>query len=393
MLRVGSSTMVGLLVLLTVACEAENPVLGRNAAGVGEGGSDGTTPTGGAAGTTEAGPTGGGGTSSGTYHVFYNTLTFDSECVPRQLPSTEEGTSCVIAYADPSANTCTCDAPGRQPISADLRAALVRNVAEGYLCGGQNQPSCDSLCLCEVPQATGSDLAACRTDPDAQGVDGWCYVDPATAGEHGIAPDCGIHYGRLRLLGTAAPDPKEHGFIACKEAKHAVEPLDLGDRCTPGDESSPTFSSYDIDEINIETNHPDCGSGVCVANHFSGRASCPYGQTQEDIGSDIPQCFLPYSDEPVLVPVRPQYVARQADMASVCSCRCDGPGPGPFCTCPDSMVCEPLIDRLGLGDDDDFAGSYCIPRGAEYDQTDDSSLQLCDRELQNCGDPRPYPPN
>jgi hypothetical protein len=75
---------------------------------------------------------------------------------------------------------------------------------------------------------------------------------------------------------------------------------------------------------------------------------------------------LPASSKLAARTIKPQLLQRPATAASICSCHCDGPGPGPYCTCPDSMQCEFLIEDLHLGSSE-YAGSYCIPKGTAYD--------------------------
>ena len=58
----------------------------------------------------------------------------------------------------------------------------------------------------------------------------------------------------------------------------------------------------------------------------------------------------PPEGQPALGRHAPQLVARQGQYNSICSCQCDGPGPGPYCTCPENMQCEHLVDALGLGE-------------------------------------------
>jgi len=162
----------------------------------------------------------------------------------------------------------------------------------------------------------------------------------------------------------------------------------LGEPCLPDDELSADFSGFSANEVNIADQFSGCASHVCVANHFQGRVSCPYGQTAADGG-----CLVPSTTTPVSAPVSPQLEARQAAKAVTCSCQCAGYGPGPYCTCPTSMVCEHLVDYLDVADPDAappklsaYAGSYCIPAGAEYDsrQLD----RLCTEP--NCGAVHPY---
>jgi hypothetical protein len=140
--------------------------------------------------------------------------------------------------------------------------------------------------------------------------------------------------------------------------------------------------------VSVYTESPSCDSGVCLVNHFMGRASCPYGQTDQELGSGA--CRLPGSDAPVSVVVQPQFVERQAAKAVTCSCRCAGPGAGPFCDCPSGTECRPLIDDIGHEESEAWAGSYCIPQGSEYDPTEPPNPATCMVDAQSCGDAHPY---
>jgi hypothetical protein len=164
--------------------------------------------------------------------------------------------------------------------------------------------------------------------------------------------------------------------------------LALGEACLPDDELSADFAGFNAREVNVADQFQGCASKVCVVNHFQGRVSCPYGQSAADGG-----CLVPSTATPVSASVQPQLAARQAAQAVTCSCQCAGYGPGPYCTCPTSMVCEHLIDYLDVADTDGappklnaYAGSYCIPAGAEYDS---SQLdRVCSEP--NCGAAHPY---
>src|SRR5580658_121549 len=52
----------------------------------------------------------------------------------------------------------------------------------------------------------------------------------------------------------------------------------VGDPCTPEQEYDPTFLGFAVGEVNVESKSSDCQTRLCLANHFQGRVSCPYGQ-------------------------------------------------------------------------------------------------------------------
>ena len=151
----------------------------------------------------------------------------------------------------------------------------------------------------------------------------------------------------------------------------------VGAPCVPTNEQVANFSGFGVAEAVIETNSLQCTSKICVANHFQGRVTCPYGQTTTDIAnlaSDSPQrCRAATTNGTVgtvavTAAVSPQLVARQAADAVICSCRCAGNDPGAsYCTCPAGTTCTPLVPNLGLDGGTSITGSYCIKSGTEYD--------------------------
>jgi hypothetical protein len=174
----------------------------------------------------------------------------------------------------------------------------------------------------------------------------------------------------LFVGGCGSDDPRS-------SAKH------VGKACVMSVESNPTFAGFGVEEVTVEGANPGCGSGVCLVNHFQGRASCPYGQTDDD-ALLAPQCFTPGRSDPVVVPVAPQVENRQSEVAVTCSCRCAGPGGGPFCSCPSGYECLDLIPAFPFASAEGVAGSYCVASGTRY--TGIPGLE-CDRQILNCETP------
>lgn len=133
------------------------------------------------------------------------------------------------------------------------------------------------------------------------------------------------------------------------------EPRGLAEVCIPLDEDFPEFPGFSREEVNLATGDAQCRSLVCLSDHFQGRVSCPEGNQDGGV------CLTPLGEE-VAAEVPPQLPERPAEDAVFCSCRCDGPGSGPFCDCPRGMFCEERIPERGLGDDEQYAGSYCVKR-------------------------------
>lgn len=183
----------------------------------------------------------------------------------------------------------------------------------------------------------------------------------------------------------------------------------VGDPCVPEDEYVTNFSGYKETEVNVESRSFQCETRVCLVNHFRGRVSCPYGQTQSDIdtleANDPKRCRIPGTsgadpNDAITVPVPPQLYGRTAtaspdrtgqgdvEDAVYCSCRCanaqgstdDG---ARYCECPSGFTCAQLIDDLGLGSSQ-LAGRYCIRDGSGFTPEDDIGEE-CAAGAANCG--------
>src|SRR5688572_23350475 len=110
----------------------------------------------------------------------------------------------------------------------------------------------------------------------------------------------------------------------------------VGDPCTPEDEYTQMFANFSDEEVNVESKSFQCETRICLVNHFQGRVSCPYGQSETDLmlaGTSAARCRIPGTTgadpvDQILTPVLPQLVERQAEKAVYCSCRCDGPDEG-----------------------------------------------------------------
>jgi hypothetical protein len=179
----------------------------------------------------------------------------------------------------------------------------------------------------------------------------------------------------------------------------------VGDPCVPEDEYFNKFSGYKETEVNVESRSFQCETRVCLVNHFRGRVSCPYGQTEEDVasrpGTDGRRCKIPGTSgtnptDNITVPVPPQLRDRGsawrarpgASEAVYCSCRCanaagskdDG---ARYCDCPSGYHCAKLVDDLGFGKEQ-LAGSYCVKDGTDFSPVM-SGQPTCDATSKNCG--------
>lgn len=415
------------------ACVVSEDLVGVNAgsggdtseAGMGDGSvaGGGATSNGGSSGGVAGGGTGaaaGVGAGAGevslgkSVNYFVSQIRGDAPadvCLPRALPAEPSGATTCRVYAVPL-GISHCDVPSRPAAAAAAASTVLDYVSSEGQCRKDEGvtgevPRCSDLVVCDVAQAEGTDLAACQNEleppPDTNG---WCYVAPEDGiGSAELVELCSqLDRRRVRFFGDAEPRPDEIFVLACTGsslppgapvalgAPPAVRAA-VGAPCITSDEYYEDFAGYAIREVTVETDTAACDSGVCLVNHFQGRVSCPYGQTQQDLLELDPEraCYVPGSDVRVSVPVSAQIVARQAEATAICSCRCDGPGPGPFCACPSDMECVPLISQLGLSTDDALAGSYCVATGTAFDVEHASPPTECgEAGAESCGDPRPY---
>jgi hypothetical protein len=158
-------------------------------------------------------------------------------------------------------------------------------------------------------------------------------------------------------------------------------PAGFGQACVPAREKLATFGGASPGEVNVDSNSPACGAGeVCLANHFEGRTSCPYGGPS---GS----CTVPGTGAPVTVKVLPQCTDRRAADTVYCSCRCanvagrtdDGAS---YCNCANSFVCTQLVTSIGMPNDT-FSGAYCMKPQTAYDPLNSCHTQ-CDKATAPC---------
>jgi hypothetical protein len=199
----------------------------------------------------------------------------------------------------------------------------------------------------------------------------------------------------------------------------------VGDPCTPEDEYNTDFAGFKVTEENIESRSFQCQTRICLVNHFQGRVSCPFGQTNPPPAFDSAKgcqnaesdnfnglsdaektakiaaesekpCCVPGTDTVINAEVCGQCAGntnRNHNQAVYCSCRCgvaDGEPDDPnfnFCECPDSYECAQIRPNVGLGDKQ-LTGKYCILKGTAFkDEADCSNIQGHLNPLQCKGTP------
>lgn len=169
----------------------------------------------------------------------------------------------------------------------------------------------------------------------------------------------------------------------------------VGDPCIPEQEYDPTFTGFNDKESSFESKSFQCETRLCLANHFRGRVTCPYGQTEGgNAGKGATEgCTIP-GDKNQKVTGRDGNAAVQAQCADrkaadtvYCSCRCanlegrtdDGAN---YCECPDDYQCEQLATSIGAGDTG-LTGAYCIKKKTKYE--DGACLTSCGQDTTDCG--------
>jgi hypothetical protein len=166
----------------------------------------------------------------------------------------------------------------------------------------------------------------------------------------------------------------------------------VGSACTPSVEGLPTFPGFTPGEVVVEDHNPACGAGVCLANHFQGLTTCPYGQdAQGNAPAGQTPCAVPGTGQRVApVPpaqVPPWCVDRPPSAAVYCSCRCanadgatdDGAA---YCACGSGFTCTQLIAPIGAGDPL-LTGAYCVANGTAFDPAA-SCASMCDPTTHAC---------
>jgi hypothetical protein len=164
----------------------------------------------------------------------------------------------------------------------------------------------------------------------------------------------------------------------------------IGSGCTNVQERDPAFSGFDLREVSVESlaGHPS-GAPVCLAYHFQGRVSCPYGQAGSGPAQGAAPCTTP-DGQPVTVRVAPQCLDRRAANVVVWSCRCANAMGGTedganYCSCPSGTTCAQAgVASIGTSQgSDDLSGAYCLPLGAESNPSATCAAQ-CDPALHSC---------
>lgn len=163
----------------------------------------------------------------------------------------------------------------------------------------------------------------------------------------------------------------------------------VGDPCIPNLEYSASEPGAVETGAQIEDRAFQCETRVCLINHFRGRVSCPWGNTEG--GSALPdaRCFVPGTGTQVTAAVKPQCVERKDNV--YCSCRCDGDDRSArYCDCPAGFACDTVTSSFNAsimkpGD------RYCVREATDrlprnnYEQDGQSCAAGCDTAPDRCG--------
>jgi hypothetical protein len=139
---------------------------------------------------------------------------FAGDCLAQPLPVDGDNRArCSVLEARPTPD-CECDpAQGRvEPDGSSWSLPYVQTYLSETGQGAYGE------CLCEIPQLTGDDLAACLGDGEPSGGEhGFCYVDTeAGAGEPALVGSCPAgQKRRLRYLGPDLPASNALTFVSC----------------------------------------------------------------------------------------------------------------------------------------------------------------------------------
>jgi hypothetical protein len=126
--------------------------------------------------------------------------------------------SCDVLEVSGAAGTCSCTGPGRSEPSRAAAAALRARLEVSSFCGGAGQPTCESLCVCELEQVATADLEACQNDAAVPvNLSGYCYLDRDKGlGSASLVESCPVdRKRRLRFVGADVPRAASSTYVLC----------------------------------------------------------------------------------------------------------------------------------------------------------------------------------
>jgi len=162
------------------------------------------------------------------------------------------------------------------------------------------------------------------------------------------------------------------------ETSASQTPVAVGSPCVLAYEFCADFGGASESFTLPDMNSPMCGGQICMAKHFRGRSTCPFGNPaggSQYTGADA-ECNLPGSSTPVTEAVQPQCATRTNQV--YCTCECAGSDPnGDYCLCPRAFSCQLVAANGGPGislcvrEDDIVGDGYTCPQGMKCDEVAD----------------------
>jgi hypothetical protein len=183
-----------------------------------------------------------------------------------------------------------------------------------------------------------------------------------------------------RLAGET--ESKDAEAAALDAPSMPIEGGARGRPCISSDERQPFFSGYEVTEVSLEPPSDGCLGDICLVNHFQGRVTCPYGQSDVEAKGNGTRpeselCHIGPGSGPgsrVAVAVNAQLERRRPVDAVYCTCRCAGPDPSAkYCECPAGFECIEVVPPPLLGASE-YEGSYCLKSGTAYQPGSDYGL-------------------
>jgi hypothetical protein len=143
-------------------------------------------------------------------------------CLPRRLqPAADGSIPCSLIEVQLGVQTCTCDGNiARVPPSPEDASAVSQRLITDSLKPCGSDTTCASACLCEVTQITDpTQLSACQDQPNASGIEGWCYVadtQDQKIGNPDLVANCPATEKRLLRFVGAGLRPNTVTYVSCQ---------------------------------------------------------------------------------------------------------------------------------------------------------------------------------
>jgi hypothetical protein len=133
-------------------------------------------------------------------------------CLPRAITVQSNCQIPCYLLSTTSSSACTCASQGLAVPSAAIDKSTRLALARDGNCDNDTTPACTAMCVCEVPQSNGADMASCRSDANATvSGPGWCYLSSVT-NVAGVLPasSCGQ---TIRVVGNLPQNST--AYLAC----------------------------------------------------------------------------------------------------------------------------------------------------------------------------------